>query len=131
MIEKYLEAPFSNFHCLVNNTDNLLILEREQAFRYLTLINNLGPYYSNNCNYDLIDYQKIIYIEEVFNNDEEIIFLINKIKKAISEAYSYKQKYIKRLTNNIPRESFDNFYDKYLVKMFELNPIKEDQDVCV
>ena len=130
MLERYLESPFSNFHCLVDNTNSPLILERQQAFKYLTLINNLNPYYSSNCNYDLIDYQKIIYIEETFKDDEEIILLINKIKKTISNSYLYKHKYIKRLTNDIPREFFDDFYDKYLVKMFELNPqtmIKKDE----
>lgn len=129
MLERYLEAPFSNFHRLVDSTNNQQILKRQQALQYLNLINNLGSYYSSNCNYDLINYQKIIYIEETFKDDEEIMSLINSIKKTISSSYAYKCKYIKRLINDIPRESFDNYYDEYLVKMLELNPYNNTQIV--
>jgi hypothetical protein len=34
----------------------MLILNEEQALKYLKLLNNIAPYYSNMSNYDLTDY---------------------------------------------------------------------------
>ena len=130
MLEKHLENPFALFHKLVEHTKtDTIILTEQQALHYLKLINNLFPYYSNMSNYDLIDYQKIIYLEETFANNKEIIFLIKQIKTKISEFYIYKNKYFKRLTNNIPDEHFKYFYDEYLVNTLDLNPQKVTEDL--
>lgn len=126
MLETWLETNESNFHALVNNTNiNFpLYLERQEILKYLKLINSFNKFYSNMCNFDLIDYQRLIYIEENYSDDEEIINLIKTIKQRISESYIYKHKYLKRLTNKIPKEHFDNIYDGWLAKYIELDPIK-------
>lgn len=124
MLEKFLESnPNITFHTLVENTKtNDIILNEQQALKYLKLINNLMPYYSNMSNYDMIDYQKLIYLEETFLDNEEIISLIKQIKTQISTSYIYKQKYFKRITNNIPPgQYFNAFYDEFLVKSLKLN----------
>ena len=123
MFEKHLENPYSLFHTLVENTKiDTIVLNEKQALHYLKLINNLIPYYSNMSNYDLIDYQKIIYIEETFFNNTQIMSLIKDIKTKISQFYVYKNKYFKRLTNDIPNDYFNYYYDEYLVKSLNLNP---------
>lgn len=123
MLEFWLENQQSNFHYLVKNTEVIqpLQIEREQTLKYLKLINSFNKFYSNLCNYDLIDYQRLIYIENIYQDDEEIIQLIKEIKARISDSYIYKHKYIKRITNPIPRERFDSYYDEYLVDSLEIN----------
>lgn len=126
MIEPWLCSPTSSFHNLVENTkvDYPLVTDKETALKYLQLINDFGEFYTGLCNYDLIDYPRLIYIEEHFKTDEEVMTLVNNIKRKTSDFYSYKQKYLKRITNPIPREYFDAFYDEYLAKRLELNSKK-------
>lgn len=129
MVENHLENPFSPFHNLVENTKtDILILNEEQALKYLKLINNITPYYSNMSNYDLIDYQKMIYLEETFSENIEIMSLIKEIKEKVSQAYVYKHKYLKRITNYIPREEFNYYYDEYLAKSLNLNPTQNNNN---
>lgn len=127
MIELWLESPQSNFHNLVDNTEVFypLDLQKEEIIKYLKLINNFNKFYSNLCNYDLIDYERLIYIENTFKDDDDIIKIIEEIKQRISESYVYKHRYIKRITNSIPKEYFNQYHDEYLVNLLEIDPVKQ------
>lgn len=130
MLESWLQAPQSNFHNLVNSTKVTypFCTTKEEALKYLNIIASWGDYYLTGSNYKIIDYERLIYLEDQFKTDEEVMLLITQIKKCISDEYQYKQKYLKRITNPIPREHFDRFYDHYLALHLDINPGKEQQE---
>ena len=131
MKENWLESPNAIFHHLVFNTpiEYPLCADREQAFRYLKIINSPNFYYNSFSNYNIIDFEKIIYLDEVFKNDEEIQKLLLEVKGQIARSYNYKNHYLKRITDFIPKERFDLIYDNYMVKAFDFpNPMKESEE---
>ena len=131
MKENWLESPNAVFHHLVFNTpiEYPLCADREQALRYLKIINSPNFYYNSFSNYNIIDFENIIYLDEVFKNDEEIQKLLLEIKGQIARSYNYKNQYLKRITDFIPKERFDLIYDNYMVKAFDFpNPIKESEE---
>lgn len=123
MFESWLQAPESGFHNLVASTKITypLFTTKEQALNYLKIIDSWGEYYLSSSNFKLIDYERFIYLECEFTNDEEIMSLVNRIKQRISRGYKYKQQYLKRITNPIPREHFDLFHDEYLAKRLKVD----------
>ena len=60
----------------------------------------------NNDNYDIINYEWLIFIELSFKNNEQILALINKIKNNIKENYILKEKLLTRLTLQNDRPFF-------------------------
>ena len=131
MKENWLESPNAVFHHLVFNTpiEYPLCADREQALRYLKIINYPNFYYNSFSNYNIIDFEKIIYLDEVFKNDEEIQKLLLEVKGQIARSYNYKNQYLKRITDFIPKERFDLIYDNYMVKAFDFpNPMKESEE---
>ena len=131
MKENWLESPNAVFHHLVFNTpiEYPLCADREQALRYLKIINSPNFYYNSFSNYNIIDFENIIYLDEVFKNDEEIQKLLLEIKGQIARSYNYKNQYLKRITDFIPKERFDLIYDNYMVKAFDFpNPMKESEE---
>lgn len=131
MKENWLESPNAVFHHLVFNTpiEYPLCADREQALRYLKIINSPNFYYNSFSNYNIIDFEKIIYLDEVFKNDEEIQKLLLEVKGQIARSYNYKNQYLKRITDFIPKERFDLIYDNYMVKAFDFpNPMKESEE---
>lgn len=77
---------FLNFTFKYNN----FIYSQQEALIYLKNI-------YNNKSYDLIDYEKFIYIDVNFSNNNEIQYFINKIKQDISNNWFKKQQFINRL----------------------------------
>lgn len=78
-----------------------LYKNEKEALVYLQLLTDKDFLYKNHLNYDAINYENLIYIEEEFGQYEEINTLLQKIKRDIADNYIYKQKYLKRLKNNI------------------------------
>lgn len=69
----------------------------EKALKYLQYINNPKFYYNNMNNYDIIDYEKLIYIEISFQDNLEIQNLIAQIKQNVSDGYKIKNQYRERV----------------------------------
>lgn len=88
-----------NFRYLLKNTLYSYPIEEdeEKALDFLKLINNKYFLYNNICNYDILDYEKIIYIEIKFKDSIEIQQLIQDIKNNIAEGYLLKNQYKNRI----------------------------------
>ena len=71
----------------------------KEAELYLSLILHPKFFYTNEFSYDLIDYEKILYIEDKFQNSESIQNKITMIKKNIVKSYIYRQKYLYRISD--------------------------------
>ena len=55
--------------------------------------------------------------------------LLLEVKGQIARSYNYKNQYLKRITDFIPKERFDLIYDNYMVKAFDFpNPMKESEE---
>lgn len=91
--------PFS----LINNTpiEYPLCKDEEDALLYLKLLLDKDFLYLNWLNFDVIDYEKIIYIEMNFSNNEEIKQLLDILKSNISNNYIIKNNYLNRIKSNI------------------------------
>lgn len=72
-------------------------LSLQGALSYLQKIYNNLKLLDNQ--YDIINYEKLIYIDYYYNENEDIQFYLKKIKKKISKTWIDKQKLINRLTN--------------------------------
>ena len=89
----------SNFAYLLNNTppDYPICLDETEALKYLEVINNRDFGYNNINAYDIIDYEKVIYIETMFPKHEKIQALLNEIKANIAYGYKLKNQYKNRV----------------------------------
>lgn len=91
----------NNFQNLCRFLDVPLHLKNEEhAINYLH--NLLNRNHLNDCNYDEINYEYLITIEEIFIKDnccpnEELINLLQQLKHQIADSYILKQQYLKRL----------------------------------
>lgn len=100
-----------NFYFLLTNTpiSYPLCLNLEQAKDYLKLILHDRFQYNNiNC-YDIIDYEKLFYIEITYGDNPEIAETLIEIKKSIAMGYKIKNQYKNRIldipkTINLPKE---------------------------
>lgn len=90
---------YNNFHFLLTSTPpfNNFILSEEEAIKYLKYINNENFLYNNVCCYDIVDYEKICYIEMLYKDNKEIQEIIFKIKQKIFEGYEIKNQYRERV----------------------------------
>ena len=88
---------------LIQNTppEYPLCIDKKEAILYLDLLLDPQFIYTNFLNYDAIDYEKLLYIEFTFSEDEEIIEKIQQIKTDIVGNYILKNNYISRLKHNI------------------------------
>lgn len=86
------------------NTYNNFRINYTDARNYLLKILNEKDL-SNKLSIDPINYEKIFYIEQTFKESQEIILLLNKIKKIISDNYFYKQKLLNRLILKTTRDN--------------------------
>ena len=68
----------------------------EESIKFLNKLLN-SKNYSNRTSYDFIDYEKLLFIENQYENNEEIMFLIKKIKNIISKNYLFKQQLLNKL----------------------------------
>lgn len=96
-----------NFSYLLFNTPFKENLTKEEALNYLKVINYYNFSYNNICCYDIIDYEKLIFIEVNFSKDEEISEILFNIKKNIAEGYKIKKQYKNRIIDipeNLPVE---------------------------
>lgn len=67
------------------------------AYYYLEKIYNNLQYLENG--YEIIDYQKLIYIDFYYGYDNDIQFYLTKIKKVIADFWINEQKTISRIKN--------------------------------
>lgn len=86
-----------NFYYLINILNTSDILSEEQAFNYLQKINSINFLYNNMNSYDILDYEKIIFIEITYKNNQNIQELVQQIKQNISSGYIYKEKLKERI----------------------------------
>lgn len=103
MFEK-LDCSIINF--LLDNTPVEETIEDAQI--YLDFILNPDYVFNNYINYDLINYERLFYIEYLFGNNEKIKKKLEKIKEEVGTNYLMKQKYLKRIYNKIP--NLDNLH---------------------
>lgn len=89
----------NNYYYLLINTPLTypICLNEKEALAYLKYINRDDYQYNNIANYDVLDYEKIIYIEVSFPNNEEIQKLLTKIKDNIATGYALRNQYKNRL----------------------------------
>ena len=104
----------NNFYFLLKNTPHSypIPIDETAAIEYLHLINHMEFYYNNSCCYDLIDYEKIIYIELTFKDNSEIQDLIKSIKELISANYVFKNQYKNRVLDLPDQEFFNTYFKK-------------------
>lgn len=88
---------------LIDNTpiEYPLCKNDKEALIYLNLLLDKEFIYFNWLNYDLIDYEKLFYIEQNFCYNIDVKEKIETIKKMISDNYIIKNKYMARLQNKI------------------------------
>lgn len=88
-----------NFYYLLTNTPLTypICLTEEEAISYLEMIGHPEFLYNNINNYDIIDYEKLIYIEIVYGHNDFIQELLFNIKKSISQGYQIKNQYKNRI----------------------------------
>jgi hypothetical protein len=53
--------------------------------------------YKNDFNYDIINYEQLIYIEQYFSENEKITEQLSRLKNIIAENFVAKNKYFQRL----------------------------------
>lgn len=71
----------------------------KDALNYLYFLDR--TYFDNSYSSDLVDYEKLIYIEYNFSQNKTIQQLLKNIKENISNNYLLKYKYIARLTDDL------------------------------
>lgn len=72
-------------------------LSLQDSIKYLQNIYNNLKLLENQ--YKIINYDKLIYIDFYYGENEEIQFYLKKIKKKIADTWIKKQKLINRLSN--------------------------------
>ena len=99
-----LEYPIQTIPVdLIENTpiEYPLCKNDKEALIYLNLLLDEEFIYFNQLCYDLIDYEKIFYIEQNFCYNIDVKEKIEEIKQRISKNYIAKNQYMARLQNNI------------------------------
>jgi hypothetical protein len=81
-----------NFYFLLINTplSYPICLNEKEAINYLELILDKNFLYNNISNYDIIDYEKILYIEQEYKNNALIQNMVNELKQLIASGYKIK-----------------------------------------
>ena len=73
-----------------------------EALNYLTVLTDPEFKYNNiNC-YDIIDYEKLFFIEVTYNNNQKIQELLKQVKSSIAFGYALKNKYRNRILDIPP-----------------------------
>lgn len=86
-------TPFFNNTFKYNNFQITL----EQAKQYLKFFLN-NEQYMNAYLYDLMNYEKLIYIEMTYFDDEDICYMIKKLKTIIADNWLKKQQLLNRIS---------------------------------
>lgn len=102
----------NNFIYYTNCISNDKIITQEEAKNYLQYLLRDDFLYNNICNYDIIDYEKIIFIEQIFKENQDIQLLINNLKENIATGYQFKKKYKQRIFDNYNTNELLNFDKK-------------------
>lgn len=108
----------NNFYYLLINTpiSYPLCLTEKEALTYLKYIHKDDYLYNNVTNYDVLDYEKIFYIEVNFPNNAEIQNLLFLIKKDIATGYKIRNQYKNRIfdfTNYAEERVYEPSTEKY------------------
>ena len=95
-----------NIRKLVDNIPNETCLYTEdEAREYLLILNR--TWWDNGSSIDVTDYEKLIYIKVTYKDNPDIQNLVSIIEEKVCDNYIFKQKYIKRITDNIIDPTLD------------------------
>ena len=92
----------------------------KEALDYLYFIDR--TLYDNAYSLDIINYEKLIYIEQTFFMNKTVQQLFVNIKENIANNFLIKHKYIQRLTDDLCDKELDTTY-KQEIKRFDRNLI--------
>ena len=76
---------------------NNFTITEEEAKKYLIYFINHEEF-NNSFLYDLLNYEKLIYIEMTYKDNNEITFLIEKLKQRIADNWLKKQQFLNRIS---------------------------------
>lgn len=106
----------NNYYYLLTNTPLTypLPLTEEEGLKYLQFLNKPNFLYNNISNFDIIDYEKLIYIENTFKQNETIQNIIKEIKNNIANGYQIRNQYKNRIFDftDIPEERVFEYNEK-------------------
>lgn len=83
---------------MIENTPSDFLLTEEDSIEYLLFLSR--TYWNNLATIDIIDYEKLIYIELEFPDNYQIQNLISILKENIFKNYKYKNKLLSRIIDN-------------------------------
>lgn len=84
----------------------------KEALNYLYFVDR--TLFDNSYSLDLINYEKLIYIEVNFSSNATIRQLLINIKQNISDNFIIKHKYLQRLTDNLCADEIQTTYKQGL-----------------
>lgn len=84
----------------------------QEALNYLYFLDR--TLFDNGYSLDLIDYEKLIYIEVNFSTNKTIRQLLINVKQNISDNFVIKHKYIQRLTDDLCTNAIETTYKQGL-----------------
>lgn len=108
---------YKNLIQLRRLTDNIpnadpIPVDESEAINYLYFLDR--TFFDNGYSLDLINYEKLIYIEFTYPFNQKIQQLIKNIKQNIANNFSLKYKYIQRLTDNMCSDIITKEYKQSL-----------------
>lgn len=97
-MKEYLRHP--NYQFLIDNVpEDKAIYTEEEALHYLLIVNR--TWWNGTYSINVIDYEKLIYIEKTFPDNIEIQRLIDIIKENTAKNFRLRRQYIARLSDDI------------------------------
>lgn len=119
-------TEYKNLKQISRLTDNIELnypipQNEQEALDYLYFLDRTA--FDNGYSLDLINYEKLIYIELNFSSNLTIRQLLMNIKQNISNNFLIKHKYIKRLT--------DDLYDTIITTTYKQGLKRFDRDLVL
>lgn len=104
---------YKNLVQLKRLTDNIpnaypIPKDENEALNYLYFLDR--TFFDNSYSLDLINYEKLIYIEYTYPFHHTIQSLIKNIKQNIANNFNLKYKYIQRITDNMCSDLIEQNY---------------------
>lgn len=101
---------YNYIHSMIDDIENSYPIPKniEEAIEYLYFLDR--TFYDNLYSIDLIDYEKLIYIEIQFGENKKVLQLISNIKNNISNNFIIKHKYISRITDDLIEKTLKERY---------------------
>lgn len=106
-----------------------LCQNEEDALKYLELLCEENFIYRINSNFNIVDYEKLIYIEEKFKDSIKIQNILSVIKKDIMNFYIEKYSFLERLNDcKIDLEAEKTWHQGHLKFPDKYNKIFDEKD---